>query len=199
MSRGVKTSLFFVLVLFFIGCESGVQKAGIMEREQNKIGYANTILKRDEMVGDQELKKAELQTQKEIAKLQMQKAIEVEKIKAEAKKSEVLSRKEIAMREAELKERELEKRSSSDNWFMIIGTLFLAALLLLLYKIFREHQRTKLQLHKERMVHEAAIREKELQAKIIEKMLDAVGEGKLTPEQHEKLLESMSGRRLTRR
>ena len=199
MEKKVSTIFFTAFILFYGGCETANQKAGIMSREQQKISYANTILGKEKGSDEKELKRLELESQKEIAKIEMQKAVELEKIRAEAKKSEVMSQKEIALKEAMLKEKELDDRRSSNNWYIALSITFFTVVTLLLYRLFREHQRTKLQLHKERMAHEAAMKEKELQTKILEKMLDAVGNGKLTPEQHERLLESISGRQLPRR
>ncbi len=190
-------SLLAAAVLIFSGCETTQQKSRIIDREQHKISYAKSILGQKSEPDPKELKKMELESQKEIAKIQMQKAIEVERVKAEVKKAELQSRKEIALKEAEIKKSRIENEKSSDNWFIILSILFFSIFTILLYRLFREHQRTKLQLHKERMAHEANMKEKELQAQIVQKLIDAAGSGKLTPEQHERLLDSLnSSRRL---
>ncbi len=185
-----------VLAAVFSGCETSGQKAQLMGREQQKIDYANTILKKRTKPDEKELKRMELESKKELAKIEMQKAIEVERLKAEAKKTEVLSQKEIELKKAELKKSEIENQKSAKGWIIALAALFFSVLLLVLYRLFREHQRIKLQLHKERMAHEASMKEKELRAKIAEKMIDAVGSGKLTPEQHEKLMDSMTGKQI---
>ncbi len=178
-------------VSIFSGCETAGQKAQLMGREQQKIDYANTILKNRAIQDEKELKRMELESKKEIAKIQMQKEIEVERLKTEAKKTEVLSQREIELKKAELKKSEIESQKSYNEWFIALVATIFAVTVLLLYKLFREHQRVKLQLHREKMAHEASLKERELQARIVEKMIDAVGNGKLTPEQHEKLIESM--------
>ncbi len=183
--------LLTLLVSLFSGCETAGQKAQLMGREQQKIDYANTILKKRTEPDEKELKRMELESKREIAKIQMQKAIEVERLKAEAKKTEVLSQKEIELKKAELKKSEIESQKSYNGWLIALIAAIFSVSVLLLYKLFREHQRIKLQLNREKMAHEASLKEKELQAKIVEKMIDAVGSGKLTPEQHEKLIESM--------
>ncbi len=190
-------SLLAMAVLIFSGCETTRQKSRIIDREQHKISYAKSILGQKSEPDPKELKKMELESQKEIAELEMQKAIEVERVRAEVKKAELQSRKEIALKEAEIKKSRIENEKSSDNWFIILSIIFFSILTILLYRLFREHQRTKLQLHKERMAHEADMKEKELQAQIVQKLIDAAGSGKLTPEQHERLLDSLnSSRRL---
>ena len=190
-------SLLAMAVLIFSGCETTRQKSRIIDREQHKISYAKSILGQKSEPDPKELKKMELESQKEIAELEMQKAIEVERVRAEVKKAELQSRKEIALKEAEIKKSRIENEKSSDNWFIILSIIFFSILTILLYRLFREHQRTKLQLHKERMAHEANMKEKELQAQIVQKLIDAAGSGKLTPEQHERLLDSLnSSRRL---
>ncbi len=190
-------SLLAMAVLIFSGCETTRQKSRIIDREQHKISYAKSILGQKSEPDPKELKKMELESQKEIAEIEMQKAIEVERVKAEVKKAELQSQKEIALKEAEIKKSRIENEKSSDNWFIILSIIFFSILTILLYRLFREHQRTKLQLHKERMAHEANMKEKELQAQIVQKLIDAAGSGKLTPEQHERLLESLnSSRRL---
>ncbi|BBG64707.1 hypothetical protein NNO_0006 [Hydrogenimonas sp.] len=183
-------------ILIFSGCETTNQKPRVIEREQGKIDYAKSILGQKSRTEAKDLKKMELESQKEIARIEMQKAIEVERVKAEAKKAEIQSRKEIELKKAELKKSEIEKERSENSLFVIVTVLFLAVLSTLLYRLFREHQRTKLQLHKERMAHEANMKEKELQAKIVEKLIEAAGSGKLTPEQHERLMNSLHNRQI---
>ncbi len=196
MTRYLLAAAAFIL-LFFTGCDTTQQKPRIMDQERQKIDYAKSILRQRVKSDVKNTKTLELESQKEIAKIEMQKAIEVEKIKAETKKAEILTKKEIAMKEAELKMSEIENKKSSNNWFMTLIVLLFSVFTIFIYRLFKEYQKTKLKLHKERMAHEANMKEKELQAQIVQKLIDAAGSGKLTPEQHERLLDSLnSSRRL---
>ncbi|WP_456404614.1 hypothetical protein [Hydrogenimonas sp.] len=188
------------VTLFFGGCETNQQRAKLMDREQQKVDYAKTILKQRSATDARDLKRMELESKRELAKIEMQKAVEVEKVKAEVKKAELMTKKEMALKEAEIKKSEIEKEDRANSWIVTLAILFFSVLSFLVYKLFRDHQRVKLQLHREKMSHEAKLKEKELQARMVEKIIEAVGEGKLTPEQHERLIESLNGgRRLINR
>ncbi len=184
-----------VAILLFSGCETSQQRAKLMETERQKVDYAKTILQQRSIREARDLKRMELESKSELAKIEMQKAIEVEKVKADVKKAEIMTRKEMALKEAEIKKSEIEKEERANNWIVTLAILFFSTLSILFYRLFKDHQRAKLQLHRERMSHEANLKEKELQARMVEKIIEAVGEGKLTPEQHERLIESLSGGR----
>jgi len=192
MKKGWFVGGVIAVTLFLSGCETGNQRIGLVDQEQQKVSYAQTILeKQQEQPPLKDIKRMELESQKEIAKIEMQKAIEVEKVKAEVKKAEVESQKEIELMKAELRKQELEKEIWANKWIVILAVIFFFMMVLLIYKLFKDHQRLKMQLHKEKMAHEANLKERELQARVVEKMIEAVGEGKLTPEQHERLIASI--------
>ncbi|BCD67162.1 hypothetical protein [Nitratiruptor sp. YY09-18] len=145
-----------------------------------------------------ELKKAQIaaQVQREKAQLEYKKAVETAKIKKEsivqAKKLDVDKEKvAIAPRLEETK-----TKKSIFIYFFLFGTLTL----ILLYIIFKRYQAhkekialEKLRIEKEIHEKELAMREKELQAQMAAKLMDALANGKLTKEQEEQLVKILTG------
>ena len=144
-----------------------------------------------------ELQKAkiEAQTKKDLAELEYKKAVETKKIEKEA--VEVRAQKEVEKEQVAITPKMAEARALERmGLYILLASL---AALGVGYLLFRRHIATKRELELERIraereAHqkELMMREKELQAQMAGKLIDALASGKLSKEQEEKLLQIAS-------
>ena len=163
-------------------------------------GYAQQILENSTQpkTEDARIKKMELKTQKEIARLQAEKELEIARLKAEAEKSKLLTQKELTLKKIQAQLEEIVGDRKLVGWVVALTALFFFLLLWVVVKLFREYHNHHKRLEEERMRHEKEMQEKELQARLAEKMFEALGSGHLNEEQQNRLLDSLghSGRQL---
>jgi hypothetical protein len=166
--------------------------------ESNKSNYFKVLQQRqDPYVFDKkerlELKKVkiEAETKKEIAKIEYKKAVDTQKIK----KDTVIQKatKEIEKEKISVNPKELAIKAKEKMIFYIFIFAILSLVLILL--LYRHYQKTKekiemekLKAQKEAHEKEMALKDREIQANIATKLIDAIASGKLTKEQEEKLL-----------
>ncbi len=145
-----------------------------------------------------ELKKAELEakTKQKIAEMEYKKAVDVEKVKKEA--IEVQSKAEVEKQKVAITpEQEMVQVRQK---MILYGFIFALITLIVIYFIFKKYQahKEKIELEKMRLqesIHEKEMqmKEKELQAQMAGKLIDAIASGKLSKEQEEKLLKIATG------
>jgi len=184
--------LSIAIILSITGCQDSGQKPRLIDQENSKKSYAQTILGSSSKPKISDEKRLELESKKEIAKIEMQKAIAIEKIKTEALKAKTLSEKEISLKQLELQKSKIEDSKIFNKWMILITIFAFITIVWLIYKLFKHHQATKLKIHREKIEAEKELKEKELQVRVVEKMIDAIGEGKLSEEQQKFLLESLN-------
>jgi len=144
-----------------------------------------------------ELQKAKLEaeTKKSIAELEYKKAVDTKKIEKEA--VEVQAQKEVEKEKVAVTPKTIEAKAMEK--MALYGLLFGLGALVAGYFGFRRYQayRKEIELERiraEREAHEKELmmREKELQAQMAGKLIDALASGKLSKEQEEKLLQIAS-------
>jgi len=184
--------LSIAIILSITGCQDSGQKPRLIDQENSKKSYAQTILGSSSKPKISDEKRLELESKKEIAKIEMQKAIEIEKIKAEVEKAKILNSKDKFLKEIEVQIDELKASKNFKFWIIFTTLVIFGIIVWLIYKLFKHHQATKLKIHREKIEAEKELKEKELQVRVVEKMIDAIGEGKLSEEQQKLLLESLN-------
>jgi len=187
-----KILLSVTIILSMASCQDSGQKPRLIDQENTKRTYAQTILGSNAKPKVSDEKRFELESKKEIAKIEMQKAIEIEKIKAEIEKAKILNSKDRFLKEIEVQIDELKASKNFRFWIIFTILVVFAILVWLVYKLFKHHQATKLRIHREKIEAEKELKEKELQVRVVEKMIDAMSEGKLSEEQQKFLLESLN-------
>jgi len=187
-----KIVLSVTIILSMASCQDSGQKPRLIDQENTKRTYAQTILGSNAKPKVSDEKRFELESKKEIAKIEMQKAIEIEKIKAEIEKAKILNSKDRFLKEIEVQIDELKASKNFRFWIIFTILVVFAILVWLVYKLFKHHQATKLRIHREKIEAEKELKEKELQVRVVEKMIDAMSEGKLSEEQQKFLLESLN-------
>jgi len=183
---------FFTAAAFsFGGCSSDDRQQPYMmgekPAEKSGINTASTA-KVDSTVTVAEI---EAETQKEIARINKTRDLELRKMQEETKLAEMRNRNDLALKEHNLssfeKEGDYELKKSS----LSLIAFALAALFALVFYIFRKVREDKLTMHRDQMEKEIYLREKELQVKMAEKILDTIASGKLSDEEEKHLLETL--------
>ncbi len=171
--------------------------------EVNKSNYFKVLMQsQNPYVFDKkarlELKKAELEakTKEKMAEFEYKKAVDVEKVKKEA--VEVKSKSEVEKQKVAITP--AQKMVEVKKQMVLYGVLVILALLIVGYLAFKRYQAYKERIELEKMrlqeaLHEKemAMKEKELQAQMAGKLIDAIASGKLSKEQEEKLLKIAAG------
>ena len=187
-----KIVLSITIILSMASCQDSGQKPRLIDQESSKKSYAQTILGSNAKPKISDEKRFELESKKEIAKIEMQKAIEIEKIKAEIEKAKILNSKDRFLKELRVQIDELKASKNFKYWIIFTTLVIFGTVIWLIYKLFKHHQATKLKIHREKIEVEKELKEKELQVRVVEKMIDAMSEGKLSEEQQKLLLESIN-------
>ncbi|WP_201352171.1 hypothetical protein [Hydrogenimonas urashimensis] len=195
--KEVRTVAIGVMLLLFIGgCQhSNPREAPRVMGEQKKSEYARTILENatQPKTEDLKIKKMELKAREEIEKIRAQKELEIARLKAESEKSKLLTQKELTIKKIQTQLEEILGDRKMVGWVIALSALFLFLLLWVTVKLFREYQNHRKRLEEARMAHEKELKEKEIQARLAEKMFEALGSGNLTEEQQNRLLDSLAG------
>ena len=171
--------------------------------EVNKSNYFKVLMQsQNPYVFDKkarlELKKAEIEakTKEKMAEFEYKKAVDVEKVKKEA--VEVKSKSEVEKQKVAITP--AQKMVEVKKQMVLYGVLVILALLIVGYMVFKRYQAYKERIELEKMrlqeaLHEKemAMKEKELQAQMAGKLIDAIASGKLSKEQEEKLLKIATG------
>ncbi len=184
-----------LLALFLVGALWGA--------ESNKSRYFRLLMQnQNPYIFDKnqrlELKKEEIKakTKEKVAEYEYKKAVDVQKIKKEA--VEVQSKSEVEKQKVAItpqqKMVEVKKKALLYGLLVILAFLIVAYLVFKRYQIHKERiEMEKLRLQESLHEKEMQMREKELQAQVAGKLIDAMASGNLTKEQEEKLLGIATG------
>ena len=133
----------------------------------------------------------EAETQKEIAKINKERDVEIQQMEQNTKLAELKTQNEMAIKEHNLSTFVQESEFAFKNSTLVVIALGSITLLALVLYIFRKRREDKLKMHEDELQKEMYIREKELQVKMAEKILDTIASGKLSEEREQHLLEAL--------
>lgn len=133
----------------------------------------------------------EAENKKEIAAINMQRDLQLQKIEQQTKMHEVDATKEVALKTQEARTIEESNDYSLKKSTLTLVALFVAALLALVFYFVRKWREERLAMHHAEIEKELTIKEKELQVKMAEKILDTIASGKLSEEEERKLIETL--------
>ncbi len=177
--------LLFPLLLFGVGEVKKSEYFKVLQERHNPYLFD----KKDRL--ELEKAKIEAQTKKDLAKLEYEKAIQSQKIKKETELAKSQSALEQKRLEIVPKKRMVAAKERLYLYLFLLGI----SLLVVAYLIFKRYQAYKQRMELEKMriqqeIHEKelAMKDRELQAQVAGKLIDALASGKLTKEQEEKLL-----------
>jgi len=190
----MKIFLYILIAVFIAGCGEISQKPKILG-ENSKKEYAKNILSAYNKK-DTETNKLTAQIKKEIAMIEMKKAIETEKIKAQKELQIAKIQKDKELEKSRLALEIKKEENSITKTAIVLIFLSILALLFLLFYLFRKHQETKIAIEREKIKAQKELKEKELKAKISEKLIEAIANKNLTKEQEERLLSLANGKNI---
>jgi len=133
----------------------------------------------------------EAETQKEIAKINKERDVELQKMEQNTKLVALQAQNEMAVKEHNLTTFVKESEFAFKNSTLIVTALAMISFLALALYVFRKRREDALKMHDNELQKEMYIREKELQVKMAEKILDTIASGKLSEEREQKLLETL--------
>lgn len=133
----------------------------------------------------------EAETQKEIAKINKERDVALQKMEQETRLTELKTQNEMAVKEHNLSVFVQESEFAFKNSTLLVAALSLIAFLALAFYIFKKRREDRLKMHEDELQKEMYIREKELQVKMAEKILDTIASGKLSEEREQHLLETL--------
>lgn len=179
-----------VWIIFFVsGCGEGTQRQQPYIMGQNAKGpYAATTQAKSEKI---ETAKIEAESNEKIAKINMQRDIEVQKLKSSTDVTKATIEKEVAIEEAGNRKIALENEHSfSITLLYIVGIAMVLLFLFFLYYTGK-NRKERLKKHEDELLFKLKSKEQELKVHMAEKMLDSIASGKLSPEQETRLIEAL--------
>ncbi len=179
------------VLLFFTGCGDDTTQSPYMmgekPAEQKKV-YTVSNTKSDSAVT---IATIEAETQKEIAKINKERDVELQKLEQNTKLVEIKTKNAQADKEHNLSTFVQESEYAYKNSTLLVVSFALIALLALAFYIFRKRREDRLKMHEDELQKEMYLREKELQVKMAEKILETIASGKLSKEREQHLLETL--------
>ncbi|MEE8588162.1 MAG: hypothetical protein V3S80_02305 [Sulfurimonadaceae bacterium] len=191
MKQSINLLLLIVTLFFIAGCGNDNRQNPYMMGEKpadQKRVYTVPYKQKDSAVT---IAAIEAETQKEIAKINKERDVELQKMEQNTKLAELKTQNEMAVKEHNLSSFVKESEFAFKNSTLIVIALAMISLLALTLYIFRKRREDKLKMHEDELQKEMYIREKELQVKMAEKILDTIASGKLSEEREQHLLESL--------
>ncbi len=133
----------------------------------------------------------EAETQKEIAKINKERDLELQKIEENTKVMAMQTQNELALKEHNLSSFVQEGDYALKKSTLIVIALSLITFFVLSFYIFKKRREDRLKMHQDELEKEMYLREKELQIKMAEKILDTIASGKLSKEDEQHLLATL--------
>ena len=194
-------AIVIALTMVLTGCQQGNQEESprkpvlFGQKKDNLSVYAQTVLENSTQpkTPDVRIRKMELKTQQEIERIRAEKELELARLQVEQEKVKTESEKETALKKIQAQLEEIVGERKLKGWIVFLSAIFLFLLLWVVVKLIREYHRHKAKLEEERRRHEKEMQERELQARLAEKMFDALAGGHLDQEQQNRLLDAVAG------
>ena len=178
------------LLLLVAGCNESSSQRPYIAGQKPVNAAASPYLKSS---GDPAVKVAEIEAEsrKEIARIQKERDLELERIRTVTKAKEIDTLKEVELKKQETIGRQEANVNNRYNTGIIIGSLFASVILGILVYFLLKRREDRLKIHKETLEKELSLKEKELQVQMATKILDAVASGNLDKEDEKRLIETL--------
>ena len=197
----MKVIYFILLLLIVSGCDMLESDA---QKEQKRVEKKALFEKRVAETKEVQLRKLDLETQKELALLnskkelaEIEKAKEIEKIRIEAElqRQKVLLAQQKIQAEYDQKIREQEQQDSLElkRYLILSMTILFALMIYFGYYYFKKKREDKLRAYNDNLAKYMQAKENEARVKIAKKMLDAISSGNLDKNQENLLIGAFSG------
>lgn len=193
MKRFSTLTILLFSLLFITACGGGNnnhQDPYIMGHKPSDKARVYTVKKKKEESAIT-IATIQAESQKEIAKINKERDLELKKMEEKSKRLELQTKNELAVKEHNLSTFVQESKYAFKNSTLVIAALAFFALLSLTFYIFKKRREDKIKIHEENLQKEMYLREKELQVKMAEKILDTIASGNLSEEREQHLLETL--------
>jgi hypothetical protein len=179
-----------LLILLLAGCNESTNQRPYIAGQKPAGSATSSYLK---ATSDPTVKVAtiEAESRKEIAQIQKERDLELERIRTQTKSKEIETLKEVELKKQETLGQQEANVNSRYNTAIIIGSLFLSVILGIIIYFLLKRREDKLKIHKETLDKEISLKEKELQVQMATKILDAVASGNLDKEDEKRLIETL--------
>lgn len=178
----------FLSVLLLTGCGEGSRQQPYLMGQNPKGPYAAQVQERSEKI---ETVKIQADAQKEIARINKERDIEVQKLISETDVAKADINKAVAMEEVQTKKTAIEKEYEYSTYLLLLFGAGLALLFFFLFYYTAKNRKARLKIHEEEMAYKLRVQEQEMKMKMAEKLLESIGSGKLSPEQENRLIETL--------
>lgn len=180
--------LFFgaILVLLITGCdEETKQKPYLLGQEtpaqQAKKTPSETV----------QSTRISAEASKEIARINKERDIEVQRLKTGGDITMAGINKEIIQGQESTRKAADEKAHEFNLYVLMLIGAALLLLFLFLFHYTGKNRKERLKKHEDELLYNLRMQEQELKMKVAGKMLDSIASGKLTPEQETRLIETL--------
>jgi len=187
-------TLFVLLAALFVGCggDNNRQSPYVIGKKPVERQGVYTLMqqqkKEDSAVS---IANIEAQTQKEIAMINKERDLEIKELEVKTKLTEIETKNALAIKEHNLSSMVQTQEFAFKNSTLTVIAAGLVAFFLLTFYIFKKRREDRLKMHEDNLQKEVYLREKELQVKIAEKILDTIASGNLSEEREQHLLETL--------
>jgi len=189
-------NLYTIIVLMFlavgfVGCGNDNRQNNPYIMGQKRVSESKAYVLKEKKDSGITIAKIEAEAKKEVAKINKERDLELKKMEENTKVLELKTSNEMAIKEHNLSTYVQESEFAFKNTTLIFVAIGLFAILALTLFIYRKRREDKLKMHEDNLQKEVYLREKELQVKMAEKILDTIATGKLSEEKEQHLLEAL--------
>jgi uncharacterized protein YceK len=185
MKRVLPAAILLLLLMSGCGDTTSRQQPYLLGQKPST-PYAAQMKQRSDKI---EAAKIEAEAQKEIARINKDRDIEVQKLISSTDVAKAGINKEVAIEEAAVKKSALEQEH--DYGIKVLWLIGVALLLLFLFLFYHtgKNRKERLKKHEDELMAKLRLQEQEMKMKMAEKMLDSITSGKLSTEQETRLIE----------
>jgi len=204
---------FLISLLMLSGCnEGGTNTRPYISGTQHKqapVQNAQYGVRRDsdkvaaaKIIAESEQELARINMEKEVLLQKLKSVTEVEKAhlnkeialkQVEADKHKALITKEIAVTQEQTQRQIALNANDLQKWVLLVVAFFLLAVVIFVFYNTNRNRKERLKMHQDNLDQTLRIKEQEMRVKIAEHLIDAMASGKLSAEQENKLLGAYSG------
>jgi len=189
--------IFLIISLWLLsGCGNDFDRT-----KPHVVGTQNSIAQQPKYYGNKpevdhksviESVKIRAKTEKEIALINKQRDITLEKLKQEANLQKADIDKEIEFKKSDTEIVLLEHSVSIQKIYMILIAVGMFTAIIFAFYFLQKRRKDRLKMHEDILHKEMYIKDREIQAKMAERILDTLEKGKLSSEQQSKLVETLT-------
>jgi len=192
MKKFYQIFFFVILTLFMAGCgNENRHKPYLMGKKPSHSNNVYTLMQKPKEDHTLAVATIEAQAQKEIALINKSRDLEMKQMEQQTEILTLKTQNEMAIKEHNLSTYVQEQAFAFKNSTLWSSIIALAAILGLGLYMFKKRREDKLKMHEDTLQKEVYLREKELQVKMAEKILDTIASGNLSEDKEKYLLEAL--------